>query len=80
MAALILFSSASAAYADHQWGSYHWNKEGTDVLTLSVVDKHIPVEGIINLTPPDWSALLNDVVLNWDSPGGGMAGGIYLLV
>jgi len=61
-AALILFSSASGAYADHQWGSYHWEKKGTYTLTLSIGDNH---------TTAQWSDLLrNSVGPDWHSHGG----------
>ncbi len=69
-----VFISAGGAFADHQWSSYHWEKEGTKVLTLSVVDNHKSVEGITSLIPPDWSALLNDVVPNGDIIPGGFGG------
>ena len=80
-AALIIFISASGVYADNQWSSYHWGKNGaTDgVLTLSVGDSHQPPDPQIPYPPPDWPALLNSVVSNWDTSPGGY-GGQYLSV
>ncbi len=66
-AALILFTSASGAYADHQWSSYHWEKDGTLKLTLSVGNNHISGQ---------WSDLLKNYAgSNWH-----YFGGMYLSV
>lgn len=59
-AALILFTSAFAAYADHQWSSYHWKKEGTFKLTLDIGNNHTG----------QWPGLLNYVDSNWNTDGG----------
>ena len=74
-AAFIIFISASGAYADNQWSSYHWEKKGGE-LTLSIGDNHNG-EG-----HAPWSELLGgdlsgDVAAYWD--GGGF-GGSYLTI
>lgn len=52
------------ARADHQWGSYHWKRETSDPLILTIGDNHVPV------SPANWSLILADVVANWDAFGG----------
>ncbi len=46
---------APAAQASHQWGSYHWNKDGVAVRDVTVGDNH--GGGV-----PDWPALFDTVV------------------
>jgi hypothetical protein len=64
-----VFISASGAYADHQWGSYHMEKEETSILMVNVGDNHTPSTANI-LEPPNWSALLSSVSSSWNSLGG----------
>lgn len=79
-AVFFVFTSGSGAYADNQWGSYHWEKNGVidGVLTLSVGNSHQQPDPQIPDPPPDWPALLDDVVSNWTNPLG--YGGSYLAV
>ena len=72
-AAFIIFISASGAYADHQWSSYHWEKKGTP-LTLSIGNNHT------NQWPTFWSDLLGFVGSNWDNQAFGGLGGSYLAI
>ncbi len=65
-----VFISASGAYADHQWSSYHWEKEG-DELTLKVGDNHTGVWE--SSTFWGTNGLLNYVVSNWNTTGGSLA-------
>ena len=58
--ALVLIVSTTSAYADHQWSDYHWNKEGTSILTLNVGDNHTGT----------WPGLLSDVGISWNEFGG----------
>ena len=62
--ALILFISASGAYANNQWTfmgfKLHWEKKDTAILTLSVGNNH----------NGQWPSLLNDVGSNWNIYGG----------
>lgn len=62
LAGFILLFNVTAAYADHQWSSYHWKKEGTAILTLNIGDNHTGV----------WSdlGLLNSVGTDWNIYGG----------
>lgn len=73
-AVFFIFISASGAYADHQWSSYHWEKKGTSILTLSIGDNHTNVEDTF------WSNLLGFVGSNWDNQVYGGFGGAYLAV
>ncbi|MDH5761755.1 MAG: hypothetical protein OEZ51_02125 [Nitrospinota bacterium] len=60
LAALLLLLNVSGAYADHQWGDYHWEKNGTPVLTLNIGNNHTG----------DWPNLLSYVGSNWNAYGG----------
>ncbi len=55
--------SAPVAWADHQWSSYHWKKDGTNVLHLTVGDNH-------TAAVPNWPALFADTAVDWNSFGG----------
>lgn len=66
-AAAMLFAS-SAAFASHQWGSYHFERDGVDTLTLSIGNNH-DAGGT-----PNWSAILGDVVADWGNGTGGYGG------
>ncbi len=64
-AALILLISKSGAYADHQWGSYHMEKEGP-ILTVNVGDNQT-APTVSTSVPLEWSSLLSDVVSKWNN-------------
>ncbi len=70
---------APAVQANHQWGSYHWNRDGVDPLTLSMGDNHSTFNGG-GLTA-DWSAIFSGVVADWEqtqTDGSGGYGGAHL--
>ncbi len=64
--------TAPAAYANHQWSSYHWERDGVDPLPLSVGDNHT----VYNEGPytANWPAIFDDVIADWGPwPGFGGA-------
>ncbi|MCH8996839.1 MAG: hypothetical protein IID48_01065 [Proteobacteria bacterium] len=70
---------APAAQANHQWSSYHWERDGVDPLTLSMGDNH----SVFNSgdRTADWPSIFGDVVADWgrtETDGSGGYGGAHL--
>ena len=78
-AALLL--TASAAQAGHQWGSYHWERDGAGPLTLSIGENHDAYDVYGDGTyVANWPSIFSDVVADWEQsinggPGVGGTGG-----
>ncbi|MCH8862374.1 MAG: hypothetical protein IID51_07670 [Proteobacteria bacterium] len=64
---------STAAQADHQWSSYHWERDGIDPLIITVADNHVAVDA--NL--PEWELILKSVVAGWASGADGGYGGLH---
>ena len=63
VAAAIAISAPVGALADHQWSSYHWNRDGVDPLVLTIGDNHQNASG-------NWSDLLGKTIGDWATFGG----------
>lgn len=64
----MLFAS-SAAFASHQWGSHHWERDGVTVQEVTVGDNHV------NNVNTNWKAIFDAVVPDWESDADGGYGG-----
>ena len=70
---------APAAQANHQWSSYHWERDGVDPLTLSMGDNHSVFNG--GDRTANWPSIFGDVVADWgrtETDGSGGYGGAHL--
>ncbi|MFB3111517.1 MAG: hypothetical protein ACE10G_05740 [Gemmatimonadales bacterium] len=68
--AALLFT-ASVAQADNQWGSYQWERDGVDPLTITIGDNHSQIDPSL----PNWSQIFDSVVADWASSADGGFGG-----
>jgi hypothetical protein len=80
LAAAVLLGTLSVATADHQWGSYHWERPDSDPLALNVGDNHDVYDVYGNGSYlADWRAIFQDVIAHWGPTPAGY-GGAYLSV
>lgn len=63
LAATLVMSAPVGALADHQWSSYHWNRDGVDPLVLTIGDNH--QGGAVG-----WSGYLSTAIDDWNVFGG----------
>lgn len=57
----MMAGTSAGALADHQWSSYHWNRDGVAVLQLNIGDNHDTV---------GWSSMLDQAVADWNAFSG----------
>jgi hypothetical protein len=69
---LALAFSGSGALADHQWSTYHWERQGASPLQLTIGDCHTPSN--LNSWPFDLAA----VIAEWDRFSGEYLGFVGL--
>ncbi len=76
VAASFALGISTAAQADHQWSSYHWERDGVNPLEIIVADNHDPVAPA-NQNLPYWGPILGNVIADWASGNVDSYGGAH---